>query len=368
MNFKIETRILVDSLIKVAKSTSGKKDIPILQGIFLEATNGELHFIASNGDETTSLKVQSEEQLTIVDDGKAVVHKSLVEIAKTLKTDTVTITKEKDNIRVLTDKGEFEIPGYDANAYPKVVKDENLKVILETDFHTYQKIIDKTTYCSSINSESRPILNGVHVDVSSDQIQFLATNSHVLAQKVIKYKSQEELQFTPPALPLVNSLRIFEKEDKLTLSINDNYFVVKSNNVSYHVRLLDGTFPSTERLIIRDFKGIMKLKRDEFLAALEQVKLVAAGKKTASMSLKNGTATLKANSESGKADISFSALEVEGAEEVEFFFNVSYLLNHVKAIDSENVQLGFLSGLQPLVLLGEEEDGEYKLFLPVRGA
>lgn len=52
-------------------------------------------------------------------------------------------------------------------------------------------------------------------------------------------------------------------------------------------------------------------------------------------------------------------------EDIKVGFNVNYLLNHLKSLSGEEVTLGYIGDIKPIILNGNREE-EFKLMLPVR--
>lgn len=365
MKFKIKTSLLIDALTKVSNSIAVKNDIPILQGVYIEADNNikTIKIISTNGEETTISNIK-EEEIEISEAGKIVAHRSIVEIIKKISDDAVILTKADNIIKLKTAKSVFDIPIYDAEDYPNIPLDIS-EPFLELSFDEYRNIIEKTAYCSA-KSDSRPILKGIHFNIGENEIKFVSTNSHILSQKIVTRKSKEIVQFTAPAVNLEHSLRMFNKDDKLQMTINQNHLIIKSDNVIYRLRLLEGNYPDTDRLIVTDFTGFMQLDKQTYLEAMEQIKLVTNKEKIATLTLAENNIVLSAKSENGKAEITLPTKSVEGKNEIKFTFNINYMTNHVKAIDGSTFKLGYKKSMAPLGLLGEETNGEYKLLLPVR--
>lgn len=368
MKFEMKTSVLIDTLSKVIRSTSNAKELPILQGVYINVTEKSAQFIGSNGEETIIINLPIEDNIKVIEPGKMVVHKKLLEIVKKAKSEYVKLETDALMLNISFGKSLFEVPGFDAAEYPTFddVKGDH---IFDFSFESFKEMIERTAYCSS-EEDSRPILKGLNFNLHENQLKVVATNAHVLTRKIIEMKADNELTFTAPAISLQQALRVFEREDKIRLSANINQLIIESEQITCLIRLLDGNFPDTDRLIVTDFSTIIKVKTDEFIDVLEQIRLIDSGSKSfvANFTMEEGVIKLDAKSDTGKADIAITPNSVEGGDEAKFSFSVLYMLNHMKAVNSDIVQIGYIDSLKPLGILSNEIDGEYRLLLPVRTA
>lgn len=371
MELKIEKNTLVDALTKNVRNVSGKKDNPILEGIFMKVEKNGIQFIRSNGDESVIINLPTDDKIEIIKEGTVVIHRSLTDIAKKLK-DTITLKESKSTLLIQSEGAKFEIPLYDSSQYPKIDTGEQGEKFLSLPFDEFKDIVEKTAYCHA-TSESRPILRAISFKKEDDKIQFASTNSHILVRKVIEYKPVDggidpgSIELNPPAPSLIQSLRMFNKEDKIDLYAESNHLIVTSPQITFRIRLLDGNYPDIGRLINTDFQSLAKINRKEMIDAVEQLRLlITTDKSILTMSIKDTEMSLKTSTTLGKCDIPLTIKEMAGENEVDIAVNVDYLLNHLRSMDGEIIQLGFLGHQRPIGMLNEEKDGEYRLVLPIR--
>ncbi|MFL0364634.1 DNA polymerase III subunit beta [Pseudobacillus sp. 179-B 2D1 NHS] len=372
MKILVEKNTLVDALTKNVRNTSSQKETPILEGIYMKAEDNCLRIIRSNVDETVVITLPAEnENLKIKEAGEVVVHRSLSEITKQLK-ETITLEATEKSLRITSGDSEFELPIYDATQYPELAQEEG-EDFIDLTYDEFKDIVEKSTYCANFTSEVRPILKGVHFRKEGNQIMFVSTNSHVLVRKIVDYKPREgqndpgSFQLVPPAPSLMQALRFFQKEDKLSLSLGKHYLIIQSEHVSCRIRLIEGNYPDVDRLISTKFKSLVKIERKKLIDAVEQARLLITAKNIIlTITIKDNMLAVRTSTELGKCNIPVSIQEIQGEPEVEISLNVNYLRDHIRTMDAEVIQLGFSGPSRPVVILNEEKDGEYRLLLPVR--
>jgi len=373
MKLEIKKDLFVNGLTKVEKAVSKNSNIPILQGILFEVTDQHIRFVGSNDEQTIEVKFPVDENVNINSAGSLVFNKGITDIAKKLPSDSVKLSSD-DNLKfaVSSGKSNFTLAGYDAEEYPKFVQPED-EADLEFTYDELRDFVHKLHFCASTD-DKRPILQGIQLSTVEKQLKIVATNSHILSQKMLAKEVKEEISLVPKAKSLVDALKVFDANDTIKVFATGTHLILQSETVTVRNRLLEGNYPDTDRLLVTDFKAIIELEKKDFLNALEQVYIMCqsqTGNSPSAATIEVIGDNLKVENnftEIGKAEIEVPIKELQKNEDnldIKFSFNVPYMINLIKATDG-NIKLGFVSGLRPIAILGTEAAGEYKLILPVR--
>lgn len=372
MELKINKDVLVNALSKVEKA-AGKSQIPVLQGIYFEATEELLRFIGANDEQVITVEVPVDENVSVKQPGKIVFSKGITDITKKLVDETISIHTDDSNLqyRIESKLSNFTFSGYDPEEFPKF-EEPTGEEILELSFDELRDYVGKLSFASS-TEDTRPILQGIHISSRDGQLKLVSTNSHILSQKVVAKETNGEIAITPKARTLSDSLRVFDANDTIKVFATSTHFILKSDDVIVRNRLLDGNYPDTDRLVVTQFKAIMEVDKKQLINALEQVQIVGHGSKSmpnaATISISGENIKIENNfTESGKAEIELPLVELQkndGDVEIKFSFNVAYLINLAKATDG-NIKIAYVDGMRPVSILGTESNGEYKLILPIR--
>ncbi len=373
MKLEINKDLFVNGLTRVEKAVSKNSNTPILQGILFEVTDNHIRFVGSNDEQTIEVKVPVDESISITTAGSLVFNKGINDIAKKLPTSAIQIVSD-DNLKftVSSGKSNFTLSGYDAKEYPKFEEPSDEPTLVFT-YDELKDFVGKLHFCAATD-ESRPILQGIQLSTVDKQLKLVSTNSHILSQKMIAKEVTKEFSLVPKAKGLVDALRVFEANDTIKVFATSTHLILQSETVTVRNRLLEGNYPDTDRLLVTDFKAIIELEKKEFLTALEQVHIMCqtqSGNSPSAATITGIGDYIKIENnftEMGKAEIEVPIKELQKNEddlEIQFAFNVPYMINLVKATDG-NIKLGFVSSMRPIVVLGTEAAGEYKLILPVR--
>lgn len=161
---------LSSRLISVSKIISSKTTLPIMENILLDIQDGTISITAA--DHQGSINTSIEGILTDNNISVCIEPKLIIEALKTLPEQPITITID-DNLGIIVKYkgGKFELTGKAPDEFPKE-KSVSDAIKLTLPSKVLLSGIEKTSFCSA-NDELRPIMNGVHFDISKGQLNFV---------------------------------------------------------------------------------------------------------------------------------------------------------------------------------------------------
>ncbi|WP_277674282.1 DNA polymerase III subunit beta [Piscibacillus halophilus] len=378
MKILIEREPLMNSIQNVMKAISSKTTIPILSGIKLEANDQGVKLTGSNSDITIESIIPVEEDGIVniheMVPGQIVVQaKFLPEIIRKLPDHQVEINVDSDlNLQIKSGHAEFKLNGQDAEEYPQLP-------VLQTDnsfdlqIDLLKMLIRQTNFAVSV-SETRPILTGVHLKLENDLLELVATDSHRLASRKITMNDSEQLTFNNVVIPgksLSELNKILdETQETIQVSVTDNQILFRTKNLYFLSRLLNGNYPETSRLIPNQSKTVVKVDSKELIESIDRASLLAKDNRNNIVKLvTKGQNTLQITSHSpevGQVEETLETDSIEG-EDLKISFNAKYMIDALKAIDSDQVSINFTGAMRPFVIRPEEDDEQIlQLITPVR--
>lgn len=146
-----------------------------------------------------------------------------------------------------------------------------------------QQILSAST-CAG-NSETRPVMNTVCLDLFADYIVIVATDGHSLYRirldtgtgylDYADFSGEGHVQILVPTAALQPLAKAFTQAQKVTLAAdNHNVRIVSDNgNASLTSRTIDGKYPNYESVIPRDNPYRLKADKMELQAALRRISL-----------------------------------------------------------------------------------------------
>ena len=365
INFSINKTLFLQALNTTKRAISSKNAIPILSTIKIDVTPEGVALSGSNG------QISIENFISIKDEnaGLLVTSPGSILLEATFFINVVSSLPD-----VTLDFKEIEqkqvLKGKDADQYPRIQEiAASNPLVLETKL--LKQLINETAFAASVQ-ESRPILTGVHFVLSDNkELKTVATDSHRMSQKVITLeKNGDNFDVVIPSRSLREFTSVFSDDiETVEVFFANNQILFRSEHISFYTRLLEGNYPDTDRLIPTEFNTEATFNVANLRFAMERARLLsnATQNGTVKLEFKNGVVSSHVHSpEVGRVNEEIDTSAVSG-EDLSISFNPTYLIEALKAIDSEQVVIRFISSVRPFTLVPEgNEQGFIQLITPVR--
>ena len=374
IHFSINKAVFLQALNTTKRAISSKNAIPVLSTLKIEVSNEGIGLTGSNGQISIEhfISVQEENAgLLISSTGSILLEASFfINVVSSLP-DIVLDLKEIEQKQVLLTSGKSEITlkGKEAELYPRLQEVAATKpLVLETKL--LKDIINETAFAAS-TQESRPILTGVHFVLTDGTLKTVATDSHRMSQRKIQLdKAGDNFDVVIPSRSLREFAAVFSEEiENVEVFFSNNQLLFRSQHISFYTRLLEGTYPDTDRLIPKDFNTTVTFDTANLRHAMERARLLsnATQNGTVKLDIQNGVVSAHVNSpEVGKVNEELDTLAVSG-DDLMISFNPTYLIDALKAVGHEQVQISFISPIRPFTLVPNATEEDFiQLITPVR--
>lgn len=382
----------------VQLGVSTKTTLPILSNFLLEAEKDKIKLASTDlevGIRTLiNAEVSKPGQITIP-------AKKVAEIIHELPNAKIEIqTDEANRISINCANSHFVINGLPKEDYPSLPEFKEEKAITLPRL-ILQKMLKKTFFAASTD-ETRYVLNGIFFVVSSSGVSLENEISTTKTPRLGGGKQNEakgisllavatdgrRLAYIRTNLPMsqifagkstgagllpvqviiptktVNKLTDLlaqNEEENVAISVTENQVGFKIKDTILISRLIEGTFPNYEQVIPKSYTTQMKIKTKDCLQVTKRVSLLVS-EKGGSVKYTLNNNKLKVSSVSpgiGEAEEEMT-IDYQG-DNFEIAFNPTYLLDALKAIESEEVFFEFTGALNPGLLRpvhGEPVRGE----------
>lgn len=375
MKISINRQYFIEQLNHCLKAISPRTTLPILSGIKIDVSDDQMVLTGSDSEISIEItiptEVDNEEILEIESPGSVVLTgRFFVDIIKKLSGDFVELeTNEQFSTKITAGKSEFNLSGQDANQYPLLpeVNEADSLVMSSTVLKT---IINQTNFAVSL-SETRPVLTGVNWLFKDDHISFTATDSHRLALRKLLDKTfnTDSSNAIIPGKSLSELSKILSDSDEdVEINLSQNQVLFTYGNMRFISRLLEGNYPDTTRLFPENYETKVNVNNAEFYHAIDRVSLLAreGGNNVIRMSVENGNVELTSNSpEVGTVNEEVTASSIEG-EDIKISFNSKYMMDALRAIQSEEVTVEFFGTMRPFTITPSDSTEVVQLILPIR--
>ena len=362
MRIQVEQKKLAKHINIVQKGISSKTTLPILDGILLEAKEGRLKLTGTD----LEIGIESYIEANVLEEGSIVINSRLFgDIVKKLPNSEIDISTSENKMNIICGSSQFNLIGNPALEYPELptlIDQLSLKIPMDLF-----KNITRQTVFATTQDETRPILTGVLFEIIDGNASFVALDGYRLALRNVKIDSSEDIKVVIPGRTLSELNKILEEdEEDIEITLTPGHIVFNIGDTLVFSRLLEGQFLNYRDIIREDHETKVKVNRKELQDSLERASLLAKEEKAnlVKLNLFEDKLAIKSNSEIGNVHENMD-VELEG-KDVNIAFNSKYILDGIKAIEEEEIELFFMGSLNPCIIKPVEDDNYIYLVLPVR--
>lgn len=366
MKVRVERDLLVESVGWVGKSLPSRPSVPILAGLLMEASEGQLTL--SGFDYETSHRVTLPAQ--VADAGRCLVSGRLVaDIVKSLPHQAIDFTVDGAKVLLVCGGARFTLQTLPVGDYPELPIQPPDSGTIRSD--VFAQAVSQVAGSAS-RDDTMPVFTGVRMEIEGSTITLLATDRYRLALRELEWEPDDsEVSATTliPARVLSDTAKAMTGST-ITLSLDQDAAggdglagfagEVSGGERWTTTRLLDGSFPKVRNLMPEGaaIQTRVRVGTTTLVEAVKRVALVAERNAPVRITFTDDGATLDA----GSGDEAQASETIESqltGEAVTVGFNPTYLLDGLHAIGTPVAQLAFTQPTKPAELTGAtdlEED------------
>jgi DNA polymerase-3 subunit beta len=344
MEFTIQQTDLSYALSTALASVPSKSTLAILSAVLIEAEKDELRITGTDLDVTTTITVPC----SVKTPGRAAVQaRHFADTVRKLPKDQVKVSEDAQgriSVEYGKGKGRTAVPRQNDKEFPVLptVK-ADAKATIEGP--ALARLIARSAYAVS-GDETRPMLNGVYVQVEGKQVAFVATDGHRLARATRKgdFDGLGKQAVIVPSKTIGALGRLASEATspvEIAVSTQRNHIAFKlrigQNDVTVYSRLLEGPFPNYEQVIPKNNPKQLIVSR---LALREALDRVATHSDNITHQVRFAVAPSEIRLSVNTADVGSGEETVEAkydGDEIEVGYNANYLLDILRTIETENV-------------------------------
>jgi DNA polymerase-3 subunit beta len=358
MFFSCSQSVLASNLSFVSRAVASRPHRPVLGNILFVADRDTGLIALTAFDLNWGIEVKFNANVTA--GGSVTLPSQLLnDIVSRLPKGEVSIEVDLDTATatLLCGSGRYEVRGLPADefpALPQIVEGQISYLPVEAMLAG----LNGSLFAAS-GDETKRILTGVHVKVNSTGLEFAATDGHRLAVVEMPYtdppsQAVDTLEVTVPARALRELERMLNQygEGMIAVQFDQTQIVFQGVQQTLTSRLLDGMYPDYRRLIPTEFKYQVTLERKALISALERVAVLADQKNNIvkiTIDALNQEIVLAVDTPEVATGKESLPAQVAGGD-LEIAFNVKYLLDGLKAINTMDVLLSLNGSIIPAVL------------------
>jgi DNA polymerase-3 subunit beta len=306
----------------------------------------------------------------ILDPGAAVLPaRLLLEVVRSLPAEIVTLELRaaEQDVELISGPAKFHLRTLRAEDFPSIPSPSaDTRMTLPT-----RVFVDTSSQVSRSASkdETRPVLTGVLISASGQELRMVATDSYRLSvkQALLESPLTGSIEANVPARALQELARIAQpaEDAELSVSLGQNQVVFEVGDIVLSSRLIDGQFPNYRQLLPESVEHELRLSSPEIADVVRRISLLAQKNAPLRLSFSEGELTVSAQTpDVGEAS---EALPVPfSGEPFEIGFNPEFLRDGLESVESEELVLKLISPLRPGLIESPDDGGFVYLIMPIR--
>jgi DNA polymerase-3 subunit beta len=361
MKFVASSTDLLSHLQAISRVISTKNTLPILDNFLFELKGNELIITASDLESTmiTSMSLENADGEGVV----AIPARILTDTLKEFPEQPLTFQINSDSLGIdlISENGKYSIVGKPGMDFPQLpqIKEERANVVGFTS-EQLLKGINRTIFATA-DDELRPVMNGIFVELKTDNVTFVSSDAHKLVRyKRLDAKADTAASFILPKKPANLLKNILQKDGSLVnVSFDDKNAIFTLPNYKLICRLVEGNYPGYEAVIPKDNPNKLVIDRLELYNTLRRVSVYSnQASNLVKLQLKPNEIVISAQ------DIDYSISAVEklncqyGGDPMEIGFKSVFLIELLSNINTEEVVLELSDPTRAGLLLPKESDQE----------
>ena len=354
---------LVQGVNIVMKAVPSKTTMAILECILIDATTNEIKFTANDMELGIETKIEGD----IISKGiVALDAKIFSEIVRKLPDNEVSIeTDENYRTTITCEKAVFTIAGKSGEDFSYLPTIEKNKFIYLSQF-TLKEVIRQTIFSISDN-DSNKLMTGELFEVNGNELKVVSLDGHRISIRKIELKdSFDNIKVVVPGKTLNEISKILSggTEDEVRIFFTSNHIVFEFDKTVVVSRLIEGQYFNIKQMLSSDYETKISINKKEFLNCIDRATLLVkeGDKKPIIINITDGDLELKITSVVGTMNENIDI--VKDGKDIMIGFNPRFLIDALKVIDDEEINIYLVNPKAPCFIKDAEEKYIY-LILPV---
>lgn len=380
MKIRFNRHEFAATIAPLMSCVSTKVTVPAAEGILIEAKFPD-ELVLTAFDLEKGMRLTTHAQ--VLEEGTYIINAlKLSQTLRVMPADEVDLTVDERSIATIAcGKSSHRMNALAGTDFPSLPKlhSEDAFTLKQSDL---KEMFSQTMYAMAVNDQ-RSILNGTYVTMVNNSLTMVSCDNFKLAKcdRIIEYSTDKEYTgtyrnaFILPVKTVGELVKLLSdnKEKTTRIFMTKKNIVFEIGELLFFSRLIEGSYIDYDRIIVQNHKYNVECDRDELISALERAALVTEEKIAGSLRshvklvFDGGLLKITASSSAGST---YDEIEINDiGTPLTIGFNNRYLINSVRACNSERIKLSLSSQLSSLnITPAEKREGVDEVFmlLPVR--
>lgn len=360
-----------DRLLKALQLATGvverRQTLPVLANLLVKANETGVALIGTDLEVEmvahTDVEVEQPGEVTIPARKLADIWRALPDGAD------VAVSVEADRATVRSGRSRFALATLPATDFPKI-EGGAADVVVSVAQADLRALLDEVGFAMA-QQDVRYFLNGMLFEVAEDHLRTVATDGHRLAmctkQCTLESPIAARRQAIVPRKAVLELSRLLDEEDDtIRIQLGSNHLRVTKGAYTLTTKLVDGQFPDYDKVVPKDASRTLIGDRDTLRQGFQRASILSNEKyRGVRLTIAAEQLTIQANNPEQEEAEETVPVEFNGSD-LEIGFNVSYLLDVLGVMDSEQVKLSLSDANSSALLEAGNSDDALYVVMPMR--
>lgn len=354
---------LLNGVNTVSKAVPSKTTMTILECILIDATKGAITLTANDMELGIETIIDGE----IIEKGIiALDAKIFLEMVRKLPDNDVTIETDPSYKATITcEKAKFNIVGKSGEDFSYLPLIERSESICISQF-TLKEVIRQTIFSIADNFTNK-ILTGELFEINGDVLKVVSSDGLRISLRRIHLKNSypaRKVIVPGKTLNEVSKILPGETDKDVNIFFTDKHILFEFDNTTVVSRLIEGEYLKIDNILSADYETKIKVNKKEFQSCIDRSTLLVkeGDKKPLILNILDDVMEIKMNSIVGSLDEEMDISKM--GKDLMIGFDPKFLIDALKVIDDEEVEIKLLNSKAPCFIKDAEENYIY-LILPV---
>jgi len=388
MKIVCDKKDMLNAVNKVIKAVPVRTTMPVLYCVLIDASGSLIRLTANDME----LGIETIMEGTIEDRGILAINAGIFyDLIRKMPEGMITVSSDENYTAQITgSKAHFQIGGMDGTEFvrlPYVEKDHPIRL----SQMSLKDMIGRVLFSASPNDGNK-IMTGLFMEVEDGKMRMTALDGHRLAMRTIELNEEadpeEEIDLSVDgdeeygeeageAAPLkisailpgktmgeIAKILPGEADSLVSIYVTEKLVMFEFGETVVVSRLIDGEYFNVSHMITRDYETCVRVNRQEFMECLDRSTLIIRDndKRPVILNITDGVLDMKVDTEIGSMEENMEVSK-EGRD-IKIGFNPKLLLDAMKAIEDDEIDLYFVNSKSPCFIRDQQESYVY-LILPV---
>jgi DNA polymerase III subunit beta len=369
MIISIQREKLINPLKQMVGVSEKKQAMPILGNILLRSKKGSLLIVSSDLEVEVSTLIQYETGESF---DTTLPARKFLDILKSLPgSDLVEIDVSETKATIKSGKSKFTLATIPGSEFP--YKEEINEFKFNVSAVDLDNLISQTGF-SMATQDARHFLNGMFLEVSKNKLTVVATDGHRLSMSSAETtnSTDDPVSCIIPRKCIIEIKRILttfkdNKENLVEFQVTNREIIIKIDGFIVKSKLIEGNYPDYKKVFPESLPHKLTANKQDLKSALQRMSILSSDQfKGVKLSLNKTDIKLSTNNPSLEEGEDSIPCEYSG-ESFDVGFNLSYLLEVIDVISSDNIEIQLNNADSGCLISSKDETSMNKyIIMPMR--